>query len=583
MMQKFILRHHALFLYGIIILFLSFIFVFPILLSGNNIGIQDWDQQLAYLESARVSVVNYLQFPFWSPYHCGGMPNFANPQSNIVSITFLLVLVFGTLEGAKISLLIHYFIGAFGFYLLAKHYRLDDISSLLSAVIFAFSGILSSALGVGMISFLAISYIPFVLLFYSKALDVKKYRKLNLLVSSLFLALSFYTGYQIPMIFLPVFLAFVVFKSLEAKNLKPLLNFTTIFMLFLILSLPKLLLSIQLLSSFPRLISDQSGYSLQNLVYFLFYPNQSYINNLPLGSSISYGMDENSLFVGIIPFMFFILGIFYAVKKQKIILAALFASFWLMLGNTIPSLSLWSLLKMLPFYDFSRVAQRFRFDFIIFFALISGFGLSYFIERIPTRFKGAIGTVIIIIVFVNLYLVGNDSFLSKAFVILNPGLKQPTKSFYSLTSFPVDYLYDPSVKLAKNFYYNAAFMPWGTEYTAVRDNIGTIKCYEPIPVLESAKGKEEKGYRGEYYLVANKGRVDIQYWSPNRIVLKVSRISGKDILVLNQNYDSNWSVVTGTRFDRSINYRGLVSFPVDKPSVVIFDYNPFNLNVLPKI
>lgn len=557
---------------------LAFIFVLPILLSGKNIGIQDWDQQLAYLESARISVINYGQFPFWNPYHCGGMPNFANPQSNIISITFLLVLLFGTLTGVKISIFIHYVITLLGFFLLSKHFKLTNSSSLVASIIFAFSGVLSSALGVGMLSFIAISYIPFVLLFFLRAIEKKGNIKLNIILSSVFLALCFYTGYQIPMIFLPIFLAWSLLESVRHKNIRPFLLLLLIVGGFLILSSPKLFLSFQLLSSFPRLISDQSGYTLKNLYYFMFYVNQGYINNLP-AKNFSYGMDENSLYVGIIPFTLFLSGLFYVIKKQKILIVLLVITFWLMLGNTIKILSLWNFIKIFPFYNSFRVAQRFRFDFLVFFALLSGFGLTFVVSKIPDKFKRIGEVVIILVVFINLFAVSYASFLSKAFIISNPFPSKTNTGFYSVTNYPVNYTYAPSVKMPKSFYYDNTYLPWGSEYTATKNNTGTINCYEPIPVAQNAKGKDDKNYKGEFYLVDNKGKVDIKYWSPNRIVIDVANLSGTDILVINQNYDSHWLVDLKGTMVKSQNYKGLVSFPVNHPQEINFVYNPFYINL----
>lgn len=568
------LKKYPLTYFIFLFLILSFIFVSPILLSGNNIGIQDWDQQLAYLESARISVVNFGQFPFWNPYHCGGMPNFANPQSNIISITFLLVLFFGTLSGVKISIFIHYFIALLGFFLLSRNFKLNIGPSLIASVIFAFGGALSSALGVGMLSFIAIAYIPFVLLFFLRALEKEGKIWLNIFLSSIFLALSFYTGYQIPIIFLPIFFAYSVFETLFRKRFYPFMIFILIAGLSLLFILPKLVLGVELISAYPRLITDNSGYSLKNIFYLIFYLNQGYINNLPL-KNISYGMDENSLYVGVIPFLLFVIGFFKSVKKQRSIILLFVMSFLLMVGNVYGNISIWNFLKNFPFYTSFRVAQRFRFDFIIFFALLSGFGFAFVSKKFPVNFRKPVEILIIFIVFINLLAVSYSSFLSKAFIILNPVSKISNTKFYSVTDYPVNYKYDPKVSMPKIFYYDNNYLPWGSEYTATSNNIGTINCYEPIPVVQNAVSRNSKNYKEEIYLIDNIGKVDIKYWSPDKVVVN---LSSKGILVMNQNYDAHWLVKVNGEIQRSQQYNGLVSYKIDKPQEITFFYNPFYFN-----
>ena len=55
------------------------LYYFPILHSGNNLWIQDWDQNFAWTEASRVSLLDFHQFPMWNPYKYGGTVQVANP------------------------------------------------------------------------------------------------------------------------------------------------------------------------------------------------------------------------------------------------------------------------------------------------------------------------------------------------------------------------------------------------------------------------------------------------------------------------------------------------------------------------
>ncbi len=175
---------------------ISYVFYFPIINSGDNLGIADWDQNLAWTESTRVTLLEYHQFPVWNPYKCGGVVQFGNPQVAVISIQTVFALIFGTLKGIKLSIFFHGTLGLIGFYLLAKQYKLSKLGSLLAAIIFSFSGITGSFLSTGMVVFTPFAYSPFILLFFNKSLQNWKWG----VASGALFALTFYYGYQIPLV-----------------------------------------------------------------------------------------------------------------------------------------------------------------------------------------------------------------------------------------------------------------------------------------------------------------------------------------------------------------------------------------------
>ncbi|MGA2491033.1 MAG: hypothetical protein ABSF99_12770, partial [Anaerolineales bacterium] len=180
----------------ILSILVSLIYYYPILNSGNNLGIQDWDQNFAWTEATRVTLLEYHQFPFWNPYKCGGSVQFANPQIPVISFQTLFALLFGTIRGIKLSILFHGVIGFIGFYLLARQYKASYLGSLLASILFSFSGITGSFLSTGMVVFTSLAYTPYILFFFNRSL---KNGKWSIICGALF-ALSFYSGYQIPLL-----------------------------------------------------------------------------------------------------------------------------------------------------------------------------------------------------------------------------------------------------------------------------------------------------------------------------------------------------------------------------------------------
>ncbi len=291
----------------------SLCFYFPILASGDNLGIQDWDQNFAWSEASRTSIIEYHQFPLWNPYKCGGSVQFANPQIPVISLQTLFALLFGTVRGIKVSIFFHGLIGFIGFYLLAKNYKLSSLGSLLAAMLFSFSGITGSYLATGMVVFTTFAYVPYVLLCLNKS----RQNWIWGVVGGALFAYMFYVGYQIPLI-LSVYLFVQVFITcLTSRSLQPLKALAVFIGIALLIVLPKLVMSIQLLRIYPRILHDVSGYSLHDFFYFLLSHKQNLFNFMDIrgfANADSYGVDENSIYVGILPVLFFVL---YFIQRKK--------------------------------------------------------------------------------------------------------------------------------------------------------------------------------------------------------------------------------------------------------------------------
>ena len=556
----------------------SLVYYLPILNSGNNLGILDWDQSFAWTEYTRVSLVNFHQFPFWNPYKCGGSGQFANPQVSVISIQTLFSVLLGTLRGIKFSIFFHGLIGFIGFYLLAKQYKLSSMGSLLASLIFSFSGITGSFLSSGMAVFTNFAYTPYILLFFNKGLDNRKWG----ILSGAIFALSFYFSYQIPAVLGGYIFVFTLVTCIVKRTLAPLKTFGSMVLSATIIMLPKLFLAIQLLRVYPRPISDVSGYSLPNLIYFLLSQKQNLFNEMFIKGSY-FGIDENSLYVGIIPFVLFLLFFIFnkkGLKNNLSLLIILLVFFWLMLGNLITP-SLYSTLRFLPVFSFFRVAQRFRFDFIIPFALLVGLGLDN-VVRLLQKHKLAmpLAIVCIVVVYGDLTLFSDSNFLSKTLIIKNPGSTlAEAGAFYQTNSKMPDFELQRTIPLPIPFLKQSRFLPDSYEYLFVDQNMGVLHCYEPIRIEVHASAAEDTTYKGEYYLLdpAEGVKVDNTTWSPNKLVYKISNAEKArgNTLIINQNYLPGWIVKNNKACLRAISVNGLVATKLDTPSdTITFEYDP---------
>jgi hypothetical protein len=559
---------------------LSLIYYYPILHSGNNLGIQDWDQNFAWTEATRVSLLDYHQLPLWNPYKCGGSVQFANPQIAVISLQTVLALLFGTIRGIKLSIFIHGIIGFIGFFFLARQYKLSFIGSLLSSLLFSFSGITASFLSTGMVVFTSFAYSPFILYFFNKSFDQWKW---GLLSGALF-ALSFYSGYHIALLLGIYLLVFTIFSSITSRSFTPFKEFLIVFITSAVLILPKLILSIQLIRIFPHPMAEISGYTLHDFFYFLLSQKQNLFNEMNV-QKLYFAIDENSLYVGILPIVFFLLSFISnksGIKNHAPLLLSLVVMIWFMLGNILPP-SLYALIKQLPVFSSFRVAQRFRFDFIIPFALLAGLGLDNGVRLLKGYHLPLLMAVFcLVIVYVNLTVFSSTNFLSKTLIINNLEAQlTPGYTFIQTDKSLPDFTVQKMIQLPEQFSDSNIFGPWSLEYLKIKEDEGVIQCYDSITSTINAVGFADKEYQGEYYLSAPAEGVKIQniLWSPNRLSFKITGVEKglDDTLVINQNYFPGWMVMADNQAcKRAISYNGLLAARLDSQSGnITFEFNPF--------
>ena len=559
------------------------IYYAPILFSGNALGIQDWDQNLAWTEVTRLTLLNFHQFPLWNPFKCGGSVQFANPQIAVVSLQTIFAVLLGTLQGLKFSVFFHGVLGFIGFYFLAKQYKLSNLGSMLAAVIFSFSGITGSFLSAGMVVFTSFAYTPFILVFFNKSLENRKWG----LVAGILFALSFYAGFHILLLLGVYILIYTYITCLVKQTLAPFISLGIMAGTAVCLMLPKLILSLQLMQIFPRLQNETSGFSFSNFFYFLLSQKQNMFREMDV-LAYNFGIGENSVYVGILPAALFLYWIIFSNNKGRkeylILLLSTVVTFWLMLGNDIPY-SLYAILKNLPFFSSFRVAQRFRFDFIIPFSLLIGLGLDKLSEALDQhRLARYLPLACVLFVFIDFTIFSSSNFLSKTLIIKNP-VNQLTREtvFSQVTNSEPGFPVEEMIALPEEFQNSIAFLPTSYEYLRIEQNEGTVKCYDSITTTESAVGKDNGKYKGEFYLsIPVQGVKAVNtYWSPNKLVYQITHPENalNDLLIVNQNYYPGWIIRTGTfSCKKAIKQDGLIAAKLDASTQSItFEFKPLLL------
>ena len=558
----------------------AFLYTLPIFRNLNHWGIQDWDLHLFYNGVPRVTLLEYGQFPLWNPYFLGGTAMLAHPESQFLTPSFLLVLLFGEVVGLKLALWLHLVIGLGGGYALGRYYKMERLPAMMTAFVFTLNSMFALAFTVGMTWFMPVAYLPWAFLFYLKGFSDWRYG----LVSGFFLTLMFFSGAAYP---LPITLLFfglyglilVVFKEYTFLKLTRLLVIIVIFTLCL--GAIKFFPSIEFQRTYPRTLYDYSGYSLNSLRYSLFSRDQTLaaIENLPVEqpgflNGVTAGMDENGIYIGLIPFALFIIGIGLHDKRRLVLFLCFLILLWIGLGSR-PRAELWSLLHLVPFYKAMRIAQRFRIVFMLCLAILAGFGLQtmkqYLLQVMPQPRWAWLSTLaVLLLVLTDLVAVSwpvfNDAFS------IPPLTVEKNDTFYQIADLPA---YDKNGWVTSEAAtrddpfeeYNRfhMFSSYGSVYPAFLANLGTINVVTSAAVPREAIPTSAENYQGEVYLKDTTGALRISRWSPNAITMHLE-VEQPGFVVVNQNYYSGWRVVGGQarQVEPVEKYLGVKVFPEDK-------------------
>jgi hypothetical protein len=298
-----------------------------------------------------------------------------------------------------------------------------------------------------------------------------------------------------------------------------------------------------------------------------------------------YAIDENSIYVGILPFTLFVL--FFIRNKKGVVnnislVFTLFIILWIMLGSAIHP-SLYKAIQNLPVFSLFRVAQRFRFDLIIPFSLMCGLGLDN-VVRLLQEYKLAkpLSILCILVIYVDLTIFSSTNFLSKTLIIKNSESQLSRgDAFIQTEANTPDFEIQRTIQLPDKYLDTYIFMPGSYEYLKIIQNKGVIECYDSITSGVHAVGIEDERYQGEFYLLESVQGVKVEniFWSPNRLIFKIT-IAEKTMnntLIINQNYYPGWTVKTNNDVcKRAINYNGLLATKLDfLTDSITLEFNPF--------
>ncbi|MEO6418474.1 MAG: hypothetical protein ABIP39_03665, partial [Polyangiaceae bacterium] len=331
------------------------------------------------VESARVSVVRFHEWPLWNPFECGGVPLWDNPQSLIAAPLLWLAMPLGVTRAMEVWYIVHSALGFVCMWLFARHdLKLTRLATFAAATIWAFSGFHQHHYSGGHAAFVSFLYVPLALLLWRRAEnDTRCAIGLGLLF-----AWMIYEGAVYPLPHVGVLLAAEALTRIwpRARLFKIAKAAAVVGVVALTIGAMRFLPVMDQLRTHTRSIGPETDYITWDTFKIMFLdrnhgrgvPNQGYV------------WTEYATFVGPLCLILAFIGVVTSGFEYLWMLALLLFMGTLMFGHFAPNAP-WSILKghVFPFKEM-RVPSRFRVEVSMFLAAFAGVGVdraSYLAKR----------------------------------------------------------------------------------------------------------------------------------------------------------------------------------------------------------
>lgn len=184
------------------------VFLLPMLLSGGDTLFGgDFDMQVQMTEAARISIVEFGQFPFWNPWVAGGVPLFADPQFGLVTPQTFFSFFVPSAYAWKLTILTYFIVGFLSMRALLLHLTGDTgrkkLIATLVSYLWVFGSFFTLRATAGHFTLLLLTLLPLAIYLYLNVTKSKKY--VVLLTALLAYCLNASTHFSTILIFLTLY------------------------------------------------------------------------------------------------------------------------------------------------------------------------------------------------------------------------------------------------------------------------------------------------------------------------------------------------------------------------------------------
>jgi hypothetical protein len=406
------------------------------------------------------------RIPLWNPLTFGGNPFAANYQ---VGMWYLLDYIFFFIpigDAFRVSIVLHFYLAALFMYILSRHFQINRVGSLISAIIFTFGGFLITRLSSGNYTLLTTyPWIPIIFYFFDKLLQSKKF--LFLVLLSVALACQILGGHPQPayytLLLLSLYAVFITYCYWKEKlgikqTLTPIFYFIVSVILAFGLSAIQMLPSLELF----QYSASRAGGASYNFATFSSYGfRHLFIFFAPFfyGTSLgdTYWLDQVGYveicgYISIVGLLLAGFGVWqYKSRTVKYILLLIGVSFFLALGNNNPLYPIF--FHIIPGLRMFRCPGRWMMMVQFGLALLAGWGFHALsetdthIEQIK-KYIWQIGIIGVLLILCWFYiLIGKDQIIHWLY-------ESQTQEYAKNYSVPIQQAYDTiSYDAIKNVLY----------------------------------------------------------------------------------------------------------------------------------
>jgi len=457
------------------------------------------------------TLTHFHQFPFWSPYKCGGMSMIGNPEGSVVTPFILPYLLFGVSSGVILEIFLHIAILFAGGYVLGRELGLRPLACIALAAIFPSSSWLSLHIGRGHLNFLSIAYLPWVLALMLSSCRTKRW--FPALLGGLLCALTLTEG-NYGFVFTVLMVALLtVDVAISSLSIRPFFAAFLIGVFALAFSSLKLIPTAELLRIYPREFGD--SYQFWWSVAVSLFSRDQDIGH-PMLASFFF-----SEYAGYISAAFVVLALIGVVSDWRKACPWVFGciAFLLLYRGDTSSYALVVWMRKLPLGGNIGLCGRWVIPLVFCVGLLSALGVQALCDR-----PGIWGHRLALIIL--------TAGLLDAWLVCSPNYRYLFQPPYSAP---------PALETFRQFLNNSP----GGMVAANQHNLGAVNCgccgyYIPHDIVQ---GYNQPDYRGEFYLLGD-GNVKQASWTPNRLDYDLN-VPAPTSLVINQNMYPGWRVVDG--------------------------------------
>jgi hypothetical protein len=574
-------------IYLIIILSVAIFYTREIIFSSSKeipFGL-DFDSNLS-------PITSMLKAPFslWDDSWWLGFPNYSGSLSNIFyPLSTIPFMLFGIVGGLKVIIFIHFLLAGVGFYLFSQYLTKNNLVRLYGSIIFMLCGSLATKIYAGHLEkIMAFGWIPITLYFFCKVIENKKPR--YIIYSSISASMFFMVGDLYSVIFFAfLFATFIIIRVVPTKDKVQVYNFLKIGILMILISAIKWFPIIFLKNYLVRNIDIYQGFESVFVVFSRFYSTTQ---------EPTYGIWESYSYIGLIPFILAVIGIFHKSKEKWYLIASIIVGM-IWVNNTY---SLSHFIHMLPVLDNFRVPTRIYIFMTFYLIALSVLGFDYLFQKakekkIDSRALFCMFGIIIIVATWNVY-TENKKFIQKepdqSGIEIYSAITNASSSNLnlepSLVTIGVDRKFKQHLFMQNGLHYFNAYYGYsfGVPDSMKIDGI-TYSIPNIMVIINTTKINNNSGYQKQLsaipynnslsfaFLIKNNGGVQkltVEKYRSGDVLINTSEAGIGDVVVLKSSYYIGWYVNKQT----AENYNGLVSYRITEPTKELrFVYLPIDL------